>query len=126
VGHAWIKNRFIDGFEPEKLYKDPKLGNTRCVIPSKLTDNPALMNNDPEYKKRMELLPTHLRRALLEGDWDIFAGQVFDEWRRERHVVKPFALEPGVWKKFYSLDWGFAKPFSLGKWAVNGEGRMVR
>jgi hypothetical protein len=74
----------------------------------------------------MDLLPAYLRRALLEGDWDIFAGQSFDEWRREKHVVKPFALEPGMWKKFYSLDWGFAKPFSLGKWAVNAEGRMVR
>jgi hypothetical protein len=41
-------------------------------------------------------------------------------------VCKPFALEPGSWKKFYSLDWGFAKPFSLGKWGVNGDGRAVR
>jgi hypothetical protein len=63
---------------------------------------------------------------LRGGDWDIFAGQVFDEFRRELHVAKPFALEPGAWKKFYALDWGYAKPFSLGKWAVNSEGRMVR
>jgi hypothetical protein len=126
VGHAWIKNRFIDGFEPGRIYRDPKTGMTRCFIPSKLADNPALMKNDPGYRKRLDLLPAHLRRALLEGDWDIFAGQVFDEWRRDRHVVKPFALPPGEWKRFYALDWGFAKPFSLGKWAVNYDGRMVR
>jgi hypothetical protein len=40
--------------------------------------------------------------------------------------VKPFALEPGIWKKFYALDWGYQSPFSLGKWGVNGDGRMVR
>jgi hypothetical protein len=126
VGHAWIKDRFIDGFEPGKVYRDPVTGLTKTFIPARLQDNHVLMNHDPQYLKRLESLPTHLRRALLDGDWDIFAGQVFDEWRRDRHVVKPFSLPPGAWHRFYSLDWGFAKPFSLGKWAVSGEGRMVR
>ena len=124
-GHAWIKTRFIDGREPGKIYKT-KDGLTRSFVKALIQDNKKLMDNDPNYLKRLEMLPSHLRRALLEGDWDIFAGQVFDEFRRERHVVKPFPLKPGQWKRFYSLDWGFAKPFSLGKWAVNAEGRMVR
>ena len=124
-GHAWIKNRFIDRMEPGKIYKTNE-GLTRCFIKALIQDNKKLIDNDPEYLKRLEMLPTHLRRALLEGDWDVFAGQVFDEFRREKHVVKPFAMPAGDWKRFYSLDWGFAKPFSLGKWAVNSEGRMVR
>jgi len=129
VGHAWIKTRFIDGYEPYKIHKTVETGGlpiTRCFIPSRLEDNPALMKNDPDYANRLKLLPGHLYRALRNGDWDIFAGQVFDEFRREKHVVKPFALESGTWKKFYSFDWGHAKPFSLGKWAVNREGRMIR
>ena len=132
VGHAWIKTRFIDGFEPYKTHTTVetnglvKIPITRCFIPSKLEDNPTLMKNDPDYQHRLKLLPGHLYRALRHGDWDIFAGQVFDEFRRELHVVKPFALKPGEWKKFYAFDWGYAKPFSLGKWAVNSEGRMVR
>jgi hypothetical protein len=103
-----------------------KMPVTRCFIPSNIKDNPALMRNDPGYAERMRLLPPHLYRALKNGDWDVFAGQVFSEFRREKHVVKPFALDPGSWTKFYALDWGYASPFSLGKWAVNGEGRMVR
>jgi hypothetical protein len=103
-----------------------KLSITRCFIPSTLEDNRVLMKNDPGYEERLKLMPRHLYRALRFGDWDIFAGQVFDEWRREKHVVKPFALESGTWKRFYALDWGYSAPFSLGKWAVNGEGRMVR
>lgn len=132
VGHAWLKTRFIDNFEPGVIHKTventggSKIPITRCFIPSKLEDNPTLMKNDPDYQHRMKLLGTHLYRAMRHGDWDIFAGQVFDEFRRGLHMVKPFALEPGQWHKFYSLDWGYAKPFSLGKWAVNGEGRMVR
>ena len=132
AGHAWIKARWIDGFEPYRTHRTVETAGavtmpiTRCFIPSLLEDNPALMENDPGYQERLKLLPGHLYRALRMGDWDIFAGQVFDEFRRNRHVVKPFPLESGVWKKFYSFDWGYSDPFSLGKWAVNSEGRMVR
>jgi hypothetical protein len=129
VGHAWLKTRFIDGHEPFNTYRALETGGaavTRCYIPSRLEDNPYLMRNDPEYAQRLKLLPPHLYRALRRGDWDIFAGQVFSEFRNELHVVKPFALAPGEWKKFYALDWGYQSPFSLGKWAVNGDGRMVR
>jgi hypothetical protein len=131
-GHMWLKARFIDGREAGKIYKIPiqtREGvryTTRCFIPSLVTDNRKLLENDPGYVTRLELLPGYLRRALLEGDWDVFAGQAFDEFRRETHVVKPYALPAGEWHRFYSFDWGYAKPFSLGKWAVNGEGRMVR
>ena len=132
VGHAWIKTRFVDGYEPYKIHNTVESSGagsypiTRCFIPSTLEDNPTLMKNDPNYENRLKLLPTALYRAMRNGDWDIFAGQVFDEFRRNKHVIKPFALEPGVWKKFYSFDWGYSKPFSLGKWAVDSEGRMVR
>jgi len=132
VGHAWIKTRWIDGYEAYKTHKTVETAGavefpiTRAFIPSRLEDNPALMKNDPGYAERLKLLPGHLYRALRGGDWDIFAGQVFDEFRRSRHVVKPFALEAGEWIKFYAYDWGYSKPFSLGKWAVNSEGRMVR
>jgi hypothetical protein len=128
-GQAWIKNRFIDGFIPGKIYRiKNKNGSftTRCFIPSKITDNNTLMENDPDYLKRLENLPDHLRRALLEGDWDVFGGQYFDEWRRERHVVKPFALPQGQWYKFYAFDWGYNKPWALIKLAVNRYGKVIQ
>ena len=125
-GHGWIKERFIDGKEPGKIYRIGKSEITRCFIPSRLEDNAILMERDPLYIKRLEMLPTYLRKALKDGDWNIFIGQVFDEFSSTKHVVRPFALPAGVWKRFYSLDWGFSKPFSIGKWAVNADGRMVR
>ena len=132
TGHAWIKARFIDGFEPYKIHKTVETAGaasipvTRCYIPSKIEDNPALINNDPDYLNRMKLLPLHLYRALREGDWDIFAGQVFDEWRRDRHAVKPFALPQDGWRRFYAFDWGFTKPYALVKLAVNYDGKVVQ
>jgi hypothetical protein len=128
AGHAWIKNRFIDGYVPGKTYKttDGKTPITRCFIPSTIEDNKILMENDPGYVERMKMLPQQMYRALRFGDWDVFAGQVFDEFRRAKHVVKPFALEQGKWVKFYAFDWGYAKPFALTKLAVNGDGKVVQ
>ncbi|MDR3173385.1 MAG: terminase family protein [Treponema sp.] len=123
-GHGWIKARFIDGKLPSVIYRLD--GSTRVFIPATVEDNKILMDNDPGYVKRLEALPEHIYRALRLGDWDVFAGQVFGEFRREKHVVKPFALPPEAWYKFYSFDWGYKKPFSLGKWAVNGDGRVIR
>jgi hypothetical protein len=131
VGHSWIKVRFIDGYVPNRIYVDPETELTRCFIPSTLEDNQALMVNDPQYAQRMKLLPPQLYRAMRFGNWDVFAGQVFEEFAREKngaewHVIKPFALNPGQWFKFAALDWGYAKPFSIGWWAVNSDGRMIR
>jgi hypothetical protein len=127
VGHAWVKNRFIDGFESGKIYKifNGEDYTTRCFISSNLDDNRILMEKDPGYEKRLKNLPDHLYRAFRFGDWDVFAGQVFDEWRRQRHVIKPFALEQGAWHKFYAFDWGYSKPYALLKLAVNGDGKVI-
>jgi hypothetical protein len=124
-GHAWIKNRFIDGYEAEKIYRTAE-GTTRCFIPSLLEDNAKMTEKDPDYEKRMKNLPAHLYRALRYGDWDVFAGQVFDEFRRELHVLKPVALPQGQWYKYYAFDWGYAKPYALIKLAVNGDGKLIQ
>lgn len=125
AGHAWVKARFIDGKEPERIYQDDETNMTRMFVPSKLADNEILMRNDPGYADRLKMLPPHLQRAYLEGDWDIFAGQAFEEWRYEKHVCTPFPLEPG-WRKFASMDWGYNKPFSVGWWAIDNDGRYIR
>lgn len=125
VGHAWVKQRFIDDKDPGKIYTDPETELTICFIPAKLEDNLRLMTNDPEYEKRLKTLPSHLYRAYRLGDWDIFAGQVFEEFRREAHVIDPQPLDPS-WIRIASLDWGYQKPFSIGWWAITGDGRMIR
>lgn len=130
VGHAWVRARFIDMAPPEHIYTDPITGLTRIFIPALLDDNLVLMKNDPGYENRLKLLPPHLYKALREGNWDVFVGQYFEEFTRDKdgepwHVVKPFPLAPG-WRRFASMDWGYSKPFSIGWWAVTHDGRFIR
>ena len=124
-GHTWVRARFIDVGPPMEIHTDPETGLQRVFIPALLDDNKALMDADPAYQQRLQALPEHLYRAYRLGDWDIFAGQVFAEWRREEHLVRPFRLEPS-WRRFAALDWGYSRPYSLGWWCVTGDGRMIR
>ena len=123
VGHQWVKQRFIDPSPEGEIFEVN--GISRCFIQSKLSDNTKLMQNDPDYVKNLQQLPDHQRRALLDGDWNIFAGQVFEEFSTEDHVVRQFMLEPH-WYRFASMDWGYRAPFSIGYWAITGDGRYIR
>lgn len=103
----------------------------RQFIPAKLSDNPYLTRDDPEYANRLSGLGAeNLVRAMLDGDWDIVAGQAFEKLRREVHGIEPF-IPPDDWMVFGSLDWGSSRPFSFGLWTVsNGnalpDGRVYR
>ncbi len=122
VGHHWVKSRFVDGCEPGKQKIDEATHKTRIFIPAKIVDNPTLVNNDPTYVQFLEGLPPQLRKAWLEGNWDIVAGAVFTEWNREKHVVKPFPI-PSGWYKYIAIDWGVNKPFAVGWYAQDFDGR---
>lgn len=120
VGHGWVKARYIDVAAPYIPYVDPDSGFVRLFIPSKTADNQVLLLADPKYRDRIKAATggnEALRKAWLEGDWNIIAGAFFDCWNTARHVIKPFAL-PEHWMKFRSGDWGSARPFSFGWWAV--------
>lgn len=104
IGHEFVKRRFIDAGTPMREWKAEH--GTRLYIPAKVQENSFLMRDDPEYVKRLQNLPEMERRALLDGDWDIFAGQYFSEWRRDIHVTEPFSI-PAWWRRYVALDYGF-------------------
>ncbi len=104
VGHSWVKERFVDAAPPGESFIG-KDGMTRIFIPSFLEDNSFLSKGDPRYTGRLDALPERERRALLYGEWDIFDGQYFNEFSRERHVIEPFPI-PKEWRKYITLDYG--------------------
>lgn len=120
VGHNWVKFTFIDGAPPMALREMPEDEGEmlRQFIPAKLSDNPTLLRNDPKYRGRLKGLgDEELVRAMLEGDWDIVAGGMFDDlFRRDVHVIEPFEI-PESWYVDRSFDWGGSKPFSVLWWA---------
>lgn len=129
VGHAWVKRLFVD-----RQYKPGENPDDYSFIRSLVRDNLALMQADPEYVRKLEALPPKLRKAWLDGDWDIYEGQFFEEFadrpehyidRQWTHVIEPFEIPDG-WRIYRSFDWGYAKPFSCAWWAVDYDGVVYR
>ncbi|GAA0696315.1 terminase [Dyella marensis] len=123
VGHIWVKGRYIDIGPAMKPYVDPDSGILRMFVPSRFSDNRLLVMNDPEYQRRIIAATggnEALKKAWLEGDWNIVAGAFFDCWNTAKHVIRPFQI-PSDWGRIRSGDWGSAKPFSFGWWAIAGD-----
>ncbi|MCA0776996.1 hypothetical protein KUO10_22915, partial [Vibrio vulnificus] len=103
-----------------KIVKQEKRegGMARQYIPAKMTDNPTLMENDPDYGDRLEGLgDPALVAAMKEGDWDIVAGGALDDvWSTK--CILPRMRIPKGWTIERSLDWGSTHPFSVGIWAI--------
>lgn len=116
VSHADFKRLFID-----RSYRGKEKASNYRFIPAKVYDNAILMENNPEYVETLQDLPEELRKAHLDGDWNVFIGQVFSEWRESLHVVEPFEI-PKSWYKFRSMDWGFSKPYAIYWHAVDHDG----
>lgn len=130
VGHAWAKKHFVDPAPPGKIILDKKSGIKRIFIQALPTDNPYL---DPNYVNRLRALndPNEIK-AKLEGSWDVYEGQVFNDFRALRtsdepenacHVVEPFEI-PSWWPRIFALDWGFSA-MTYGLWgALSPDNRL--
>jgi hypothetical protein len=147
-GHGWVKRLFID-----RRFKEKERPEDYVFIRAKVTDNKALMESDPDYINQLESLPPKLREAWLEGNWEIFEGQFFEDFRidpdmmaahehgielsadelrsqhRWCHVIEPLDLSHGSrrgWKIYRSYDFGYGKPFSCAWWAIDYDGILYR
>lgn len=120
VGHLFVKRMFVDmcsDGKPKQM-SDGEGGMIRQFIPARLEDNPSMQKDDPNYRGRLRGLGNaSLVKAMEQGDWEIIEGAYFDCWNSEQHVLRPFTI-PSHWHRFRSGDWGSAKPFSFGWWAV--------
>lgn len=124
AGHHWIKQRYIDPHPLGMRTIERKLKNgaihLAVYIPSKVQNNRVLLHHDPGYIDRLYLVGSDaLVAAWLTGDWNVIEGAYFPEFRTDVHVIKPFSI-PSHWLRFRAGDWGSAKPFSIGWYAVSG------
>jgi hypothetical protein len=99
-------------------------GMWRAYIPGLLSDNPILLQRDPGYVHRVEAMPEPYRSAYLDGDWEIFLGQMFS-FNVRHHACKPHPV-PAHAKIYFSFDWGFGAPFSCGWCYCDADGRLYR
>ena len=114
IGHAWVKALWVDrvppaGFDRPDLYESGDYD----FIRARLDDNP-IYAQDREYRRTLAALPEHLRRAFLEGDWNVFAGQYFDIFDVGRHTSRAEELRlEAWWPRWISIDWGFQHPSAV-------------
>lgn len=128
IGATWFKDEYVRAGAPETVMNvevEPGQFEDHMFIPAKLSDNFALEERDPEYRRNLENQPEHIRRQLLDGDWDAVEGVAFPEWRANVHVVEPFEIPP-EWIRFRAMDWGYSKPYSVGWYAVDWDGRLFK
>ena len=118
-GHSQVKSRFMPkGVKPGQIITDDT-GMTSVFIPSSVEDNKILCENDPDYVNNLRSIKDPaLRKAWLEGDWDVVLGGFFgDVWNPYKHVVPQFR-PPAHWPRVVSMDWGSATPFSINWFAI--------
>jgi hypothetical protein len=113
VGHGWYRAKFIVPFQ-EKRETETRF------IPARVTDNRW---NNPEYLRVLQNLSGWQRRAWLDGDWDIAAGQYFTTLRREIHVVEDFD-DTRAREWFAALDYGFAHYTVVLLGCTDGDGNL--
>jgi len=119
VGHGWLKRIFI-----ERRFNERERPEDYAFIQALVDDNPALLENDPDYVHRLNSEPNEaLRKAYRYGDWDIFAGQFFGEIRRPIHFIPAFTI-PAHWSRFGAYDFGFNHPAAFGWFACDEDGNV--
>lgn len=120
IWHQRVKRLRLD-----RKFLDNENASEYAFIPANVYDNAILMANDPDYIKTLQSLPEKLRRAYLEGDWNVFIGQYFTEFRERIHVIDP--IIPRIWvkRRIISLDYWYTNPSSVHRLAEMNDGTII-
>jgi hypothetical protein len=147
IGNTWYRRHFVEPAPEGYKVIEGQFNNKivkRMFIRAHKEDNVNLLQEDPTYYDRLEMLPEALRKAKLYGDFWAFQGQVFEEFRTFHmegepdhavHVFDPSTdprfrfingewLPPDWWPKIIVIDWGYRHGNYVGWGAVSPEKRL--
>lgn len=119
---TWIKPRFFDVPPTSDILA--KTTTYRC--------NEWLDEADIRRFEEMKERNPQRFRVAGDGDWGIDGGAFFEEFtddelhykdRLNTHVIDPFEI-PADWKIYRGFDFGYAKPFAVGWFACDHDGRL--
>jgi PBSX family phage terminase large subunit len=102
-GRTWGWRYFVQ----QSMFRDEETKALYANIRAPSTENKHL----PEDYVRTMLASwsdDRIRREIY-ADEEIFEGAVYPEFRRDMHVIKPFAI-PETWNRFVGADHGFSNP----------------
>lgn len=101
-GHSWLYRYWV-----KRDFKNPAAQRQFLSIHAPSTENVHL----PEgYVQNMldSWSEERIKREVM-GSWDAFQGQIYSEFERAKHVIKPFVI-PKEWTRFVGLDHGYRNP----------------
>lgn len=101
-GHSWLYRYWI-----RKDWANEQAKRKFYAVHAPSTENIHLPE---DYVQNMLISwsEERIKREVM-GSWDAFQGQVYSEFERAKHVVKPFKI-PDSWTKFVGLDHGYRNP----------------
>lgn len=109
AGHDWLFRRFVD----KKKRKDGT-----AFFQSTSLDNPYL---PMEYVEGLLAYPEQWVRRYVLCDFDDFAGQIYEDWNWETHVIDPSPYPPGA-VFWMGMDPGTRSP-TAGLWVYVDEAK---
>lgn len=101
----WIYHRF------KKLLDEGNLPSDHCLVEAATWENQSNLPDDYIETLRKSY-PEEMQKRYIEGLWEVFEGQIFPEFNRRIHVVKPFEIPKG-WEKIIAIDHGMVNPTAV-------------
>lgn len=131
AGLLWVRDRFIDGKEPEVVYRiETRTSSGKVInydqvfIPAKLKDNPVLYESG-QYEASLLNKRPEVREAILEGNWWITPGAFLaNAWDTRFHVCPNHEVPRNAYV-CRSGDFGILAPSSITWWYVDREGAFT-
>lgn len=120
-GHGWLKRRFVTPCPWDGSAVFDEFGNTKAYVPATVYDNPTLIENDPQYVKKLEALPEVMRQQFLLGNWDAGTGLAFEGLTLTSHLARGPMENPQF---FGAFDWGYGHRWAFGLCAVLPGGKV--
>ena len=105
ISDDWFKCHYIDVDYTKWTDGELKHKDSYIFIPAKIADNPSV---EEDYVAMLESLPEHLKKAWLDGDWNIWEGKFFDMWNQDIHVIPEQAI-PSTWTIRAGMDLGYTE-----------------
>lgn len=115
-GHSWLYRYFVKKDWPtekaKKSFLEISAPSTENIhLPESYVSN--LLNTWSEDRVKREVM----------GSWDAFSGQVYTEFSRHVHVIRPFAI-PDEWTRFIGADHGYRNPAAFIWMACDYDGNI--
>jgi len=115
-GRNWTYKQFIKG----RGVASQKALDKYFVVKAPSNENTYLPE---DYLDVLNSYTGDLYKRYVEASFDVFEGQIFPDFRREIHCIKPFAI-PEEWMKVRGIDHGERNPTAILWCAISPKGDL--